>query len=181
MAIRAATPEDAPAIARVHVDSWRTTYRGLLPDQVLAGLSVPEREASWLHRLEASVPNSPSGSVFVAEDPTGEIVGFAAGGPSRGKDSAYAGELYAIYVLQEHQRKGIGRSIMNRVVEELRAFGCGSMVVWVLKGNPAERFYRHLGGKPSGEKIVRISGEDYLEIAYGWKNLEVLEMMARIS
>ena len=33
--IRQATPEDARAIAAVHVDSWRTTYRGLLRDAYL--------------------------------------------------------------------------------------------------------------------------------------------------
>src|ERR1041385_8579918 len=45
--IRPAAPEDAPAIARVHVESWRTTYRGIFPQGLLDGLSIEDRARSW--------------------------------------------------------------------------------------------------------------------------------------
>lgn len=177
MVIRAATPDDVPAIARVHVDSWRTTYRGLLPDKVLADLSSKRRQADWQQRIEAKAAEASSGCVFVAEV-AGELVGFASAGPNREEDSRYGAELYAIYILQEHQRRGIGRSITSRVLQELRTHGHDSMLVWVLKGNPAETFYRRLGGKLTGEKVVNIGDEDYLEVSYGWKDLKEFGLSA---
>lgn len=136
MSIRAADPEDAPAIARVHVDSWRTTYRGLLPDHVLANLSLEERQASWQQRIDAPALGRCSGFVFVAEDVTGRVVGFASGGPERENDSDFEGELYAIYLLKEHQGRGLGRRLTKHVVERLRSLGHNSMRVWGLEGKP---------------------------------------------
>ena len=49
--IRAAVPEDAASMARVHVDSWRSTYAGIVPAEYLAGLSYPNRESLWKELL----------------------------------------------------------------------------------------------------------------------------------
>jgi hypothetical protein len=43
--IRIATPDDAQALAEMHVASWRETYSGLLPDKMLSSLSVEARAA----------------------------------------------------------------------------------------------------------------------------------------
>jgi len=45
--IRSATASDAPAIGHVHVESWRSTYRGLMPDAVLVNLSAEQRATFW--------------------------------------------------------------------------------------------------------------------------------------
>jgi hypothetical protein len=44
MRIREATIADVAAIAKVHAESWRTTYKGLLPDDYLANLTYEQRE-----------------------------------------------------------------------------------------------------------------------------------------
>src|SRR3712207_4561798 len=103
MRIREARPTDAPAIARVHVDSWRTTYPGIFPDEVLAGLSYAEREAMW---TKIFADTTVRGFRYVAEDDTGEILGFAAGGPELTGDPQYTGQLYAIYLLSVSQGHG---------------------------------------------------------------------------
>jgi len=106
MEIRPATPDDARVIANVHVEAWRTTYRGLLPDDVLAQLSVERRAEGW--RQAAALTGQTGRSLFVAQEGT-RILGFAAGGPERTRDPLYTGELYAIYILESYQRRGIGR------------------------------------------------------------------------
>jgi hypothetical protein len=93
--VREAVPADACAIARVHVDSWRTTYRGIVPDSVLSQLSYEEREPMWQGILDAAEGQA---FVYVAVDESGQIVGFASGGPERSGDPDYKGELYAIYI-----------------------------------------------------------------------------------
>ena len=78
MLIREASPSDAAAIARVHVDSWRTTYAGIVPADYLANLSYTRREQFWCDILSTPTPRA----VYVAAQDTGEIVGFASGAPS---------------------------------------------------------------------------------------------------
>lgn len=130
MKIRKATLADAKGIARVHVDSWIATYRNIVPDTYLDQLSYEAREQLWTENLKAE-------NNFVAENDDREIIGFADGGKERtGKYAKLQGELYSIYILPEYQGKGIGRSLMKRVVQHLKANGQNSMLVWVLEENP---------------------------------------------
>ena len=83
----------------------------------------------------------------------------------------------AIYVLQEHQRKNIGLKLVKLIVERLIESSINSMIVWVLKGNPNCKFYEHIGGKYVGEKMLEIESTNYIEIAYGWKDItKILEI-----
>ncbi len=97
MIIRPARIEEAAGIARVQTDSWRSTYKGIVPDDYLASMSYEERTQGW--RTGLSSPTRIAYD-FVAEDDTGQIIGFISGGPVREHDPVYKGELYAIYLLQ---------------------------------------------------------------------------------
>src|SRR5947208_11025988 len=83
---------------------------------------------------------------YVAEEETGGIVGIASGGRERSGDPVYLGELYGIYLLQGHQRQGIGRCLTQAIVERLAQLRIHSMLVWVLAANPSRGFYEALGG-----------------------------------
>ncbi|MBX6352721.1 MAG: GNAT family N-acetyltransferase [Thermoflavifilum sp.] len=166
--IRRATPADAPAVARVHVDSWRTTYRGIVPDAFLDSLSYAESERRWRSGFEQP---SPGYAMFVAEGPDG-IVGFATGGRLRHAVLNYDGELYAIYIAAAHHRSGLGRRLVHRVAEHLTASGFHSMIIWALADNhPARRFYEALGGQLVSEADTDIGGKRLREVAYGWSDL----------
>ncbi len=168
--VRPATIVDAPAIARVHVDSWRTTYRGIVPQHILDELKYEEREQLWRRALS---PGSRS-FVYVAEDESGQVVGFASGGPAREDAPNHAGELYAIYLLQEHQGKGIGRWLFEAVVQELVNRGLNSMAIWVLADNPACGFYEAMGGRKVYERQEDIRGVMLQEVGYGWDDIRDL-------
>ena len=165
MHIRTARVHDAAAIAKVHVESWRTTYKGIVPDDFLAGLSYAQREPMW-HQILTN-PVSPS-YVYVAADDRGQVVGFVSGGPERSGDTVYTGELYAIYLLARYQGQGIGWQLVHTLVSRLRQEGMITLLLWVLAENPARRFYERLGGRPVYEKTVTIGGVPLLEVAYGW-------------
>ena len=136
MPIRDAILADAAAIARIHVDSWRTTYRGLMPDDLLAGLSYERREHQWTHDIAAS--GEGRGCVVVADVADAGIVGFASGGRCR-RDWPYAGELFAIYLAAAHQGRGLGRALLLAVADRLAAQGHESMLLWVLDTNALGR------------------------------------------
>ena len=94
MRVRPARPEDAAAIADVHVRTWQAAYEDVFGAERLAGIGDRRRE-QWEERLDAP---SPDWRVMVAEDDEG-VVGFVWSGDSR--DESGQGELFAIYVLPE--------------------------------------------------------------------------------
>jgi GNAT superfamily N-acetyltransferase len=170
--IRPAYLEDAPAIARVHVDTWRTTYNGIVPDKTLTNLSYEQHTQRWATDL--SKPERKA-LTLVAQDKHGHIVGFVTGGPVRSHiESVYASELYAIYILKEYQGHGLGRRLALALVEDLVRVGIYSMMLWVLVENPACYFYEALGGRPIRTGHIEIGGQMLEELAYGWRDIRVL-------
>lgn len=167
--VRLALPEDAEAIARVHVRSWQTTYRGLVPDEVLVGLSVERRGEWW-----KSVIGGPEQTGVAVAEEARQVVGFASYGAEHQGDSVYRGELFALYLLKEHQRKGWGRLLVAAAAEGLLQKGLTNMLVWVLSENPARSFYEKLGGVYLREKPIEIGGAALQESAYGWTDVHSL-------
>jgi ribosomal protein S18 acetylase RimI-like enzyme len=169
--LRPAAPGDEKAIARVFVASWRSTYEGLLPGDFLDSLSVGDSERRWGRTLREQAS---SHFVFLAEE-GGEAVGVASGGAEREGDPEYRGELYSLYVLPEHHRRGFGRRLVAAVAQRLAEGGMESMLVWVLRENePARRFYERLGGVYLREHAIQLAaGRRPLEVyeaGYGWRD-----------
>lgn len=174
--IRAAETRDGGAIGALHVASWRETYAGILPDALLAGLSVEARGAMWGGAI-ADPEAFGGGAVFVAEE-SGRMLGFGACGGQRDAGLArcgFGGEIGALYVLRAHQGRGIGRGIMAALAGALTERGHKGASLWVLRENaPARRFYEELGGAEVGERIERQGDAALVEIAYGWRDVGLL-------
>ncbi len=160
LTVRRARGLDAPALARVQVDSWRESYRGIIPQAYLDGLSYDAHERQWRRTLGAR------GWGFLAIW-QGQIVGLASGGRCRSV-KGFSGELYVLYLLRAYQGRGIGRALFDAVHHELARRGHGDILVWVLADNPARGFYERLGGEPAGEASCVIGGARLREVAYGW-------------
>jgi GNAT superfamily N-acetyltransferase len=169
--IRLASLADAFGIARVHVSSWRSTYRGIVPEAVLDGLSVEDRSVRWTQNLAQDVDKG--WFTLVAED-AGRVVGFASAGPERSEDPVFTGELGALYLLATHQRLGLGRRLVSEAARRLREAGMDSMLIWVLRDNPSRGFYEALGGQYVRRRVLAIGGVDLVEVAYGWKDTAVV-------
>ena len=169
--IREASLADASAIAKVQVDSWRSTYAGIIPREFLDTFSYEQRFEVWRNILSATTPGQ---FVYIAEDNSGNIVGFASGGQERGGDPVYEGELYAIYLLRPHQHKGLGKLLTSKIATRLLDEGLHSMLVWVLEMNPFRPFYEALGATRFSERDITIGGAAFSEVAYGWVDLRLL-------
>lgn len=164
-AIREATASDASGIARVHVDAWRATYRGIVPDAHLDAMSHVRSELRWCERLTA--PDAPGWFTLVA-DADATVAGFASAGPERSGLAAFAGEIGGLYVLPEFQGKGMGRALVHASVGRLLEAGLPSLLIWVLRDNPSRAFYQRLGGEVVMEQPIEIGGANLIEVAYGW-------------
>lgn len=168
MKIREAEPKDAEAIARVHLESWKTTYPGIIPQAYIDGLHLENGIANWNKRLAEH-----NSQTLVAEGEAG-VVGFAAGGAIVHRVDGFDGELGAIYLLASHQGQGLGKALVKGIAERLRSQGFANMVVWVLKENPACGFYERMGGVRVAEQMIEIGGVALPEVAFGWKDIESL-------
>lgn len=167
--LRPAILDDAATIARVHVASWRSTYRALLPADFLDSLT----EAGYADRWRRFIGDG-SSRVYVVEDER-ELVGFASGGRERAGEKGYTGELYAIYVLDGFQRRGYGRELVRAVVGGLREMGLQDMIIWVLLDNrPARLFYERLGGVYVRSQPITIGSATLEEVSYGWPRLDAV-------
>jgi GNAT superfamily N-acetyltransferase len=166
-AIREATLADAEGIARVHTDSWQTSYRGILPDNVLDRIDVGQRTASRRQILSRR-----EGFHLVAYDLThGDIVGLCDAGASR-RSVPQQGEVYAIYLAHRAKRHGLGQEMFDRVKAWLVANQMPSMIVWVLENNHhARRFYEAQGGIPGGRLRTAVAGHPVVELSYIWDRL----------
>jgi len=167
--VRAAAIGDAGGIARVHVDTWRTAYRGIVSNAHLAAISYEKSEANW-----ASAMKEGARICYIAQEGSGRIVGFACGGAIREPVPGYSGEIYAMYIVQPFQRHGIGQRLLAAAADELLRRGISSIVVWALAENPCKAFYEKLGGAPVAEKTIEIGGKSLREIAYGWTDIRTL-------
>ena len=156
--IRSATPEDARAIAEVHVATWRGAYGHVFPPEVLDALDVGERERLWRESLADD-----DIAVYIADDGD-RVVGFVSVGPSRDADGE--GELYAIYVDPDAWGTGAGSALIAAGRRWL-AERYPAATLWVLEDNPrARRFYEREGWVAGRRRIDEIRGVEVAEVQY---------------
>lgn len=164
MLLRPAQPDDALAVAQVHVRSWQVAYRDLLPAEYLDRLRAEERAEKYdFASRDARTPRT----IVAAEGDT--ILGFATTAPSRDRDLLNWGELCALYVDPEHWGRGIGPALIAAARERLSAEGFHNALLWVLDGNiRAERFYRNDGWRPDGaHRTEEVWGITIQELRFG--------------
>lgn len=124
--LRPLTPDDAEALALLHVEVWEAAYGDLMPASIFVErrATLPERVERW--RLAATT--SPARTI-VAIDDAGRLLGFSSDGPSRDEDLPDLHELWGLYVDAAAWGTGIGHRLLGHAVRDAPAF------LWVLAGN----------------------------------------------
>lgn len=166
--IREARAVDAPAIARVHVESWRSAYAGLLPDSVLVQMCEHTHTAEWARVLGQRRNRE---IVLVADAGEHGVIGFGSCGRGREKRLVHAGEIFTLYILPEFQDRGIGRRLLNRLFDAMVSRGMKSAIAWVLAENPSRFFYETMRGRRVAERDETLWNTVLHEIAYGWDDI----------
>lgn len=164
---RVATIADCAAVAEAHVRSWRGSFEGLVPQGFLDAMSVERRTNAFAQRFAAGGFYR----MFVAEAAGSGVVGFADFGEPRGAIEGYDGELYAIYLLPEFQRRGLGRELFKLGTKFLAANGRRSMYLLALEVSPYRTFYERMGGRIVGRLSIELDGVPFDELVYGWDSL----------
>lgn len=143
--IRKATYNDLPALANLHVQAWKDTYKGLMPQAHLDSLDSNKRLAFW---QKAFLENSdPQKHPFIAEQ-NGILIGFVASGKGRHNILTDKGEIYAIYVNKRDLGKGVGYALFKAATDSLLEMGFSEVGLWVLTTNEqAKTAYAKWGGQ----------------------------------
>lgn len=179
MILRHPTPDDIPDLARIHVAGWQAAYGGLVDQAYLDAQNTADYAQNWARWLA-----SPDFSALIAHDDDGKAAGFISFGrlrtPPPGMSPIrplYAAEIYAIYILPEYWRAGLGRQLIDAAVTNLGERKLRSLCLWVLEGNTrAVAFYKALGGQKCGTKRIEIGGRTVVEAAFGWRDTRILQM-----
>jgi ribosomal protein S18 acetylase RimI-like enzyme len=152
VAIRDATTADTEEIATLHLVSWGSAYRDIVPDGFLESITLESRITRWRRAL--SKLESPSTETAVAVS-AGAILGVCSSGPRREPASTDAGEIYALHIGPESRRRGLGRMLLDDALQRFSTRGLSSAVLWVLRDNAgARRFYEAQGWSFTGEDQV---------------------------
>ena len=167
ISIRPAAISDAAAIAHVHVESWQTTYAGIMPDAYLASLDETLRARLWNEWLTAE-------ALVLVAALNGRVVGFAHAGPCREPIQSCDAELYSIYLLQDTQKRGTGTALLRAMAAALLQRKFRSMAVWVLEQNRSRNFYKRMGAKLVMSQVIDVGGARLMEVAYAWPDLKLI-------
>ncbi len=165
-----AGPQDAQALAQVHVTAWRETYRGLLPDHFLDRMSVPVHA----RRFTRSLVSPGEHEITLAAADRAGIVGYVAGGPSRTRLAGEA-EVTTLYLLRPHQGHDLGRRLLTAAAWVFADQGATSLMISVLRDNlPARGFYERLGGQADAPRREPGPGGVTYEVSYRWPDIRML-------
>lgn len=151
---------DAWAIADIHVASWQSAYREILPARYLDSLHVVDVGPRWLQRVQTQVRLRPLVCDLWVIEENGTVVGFSLLGACRDQargDEAdmigFAGEVHMIYLHPRRLGAGLGKHLLEHALDLLAQRGYYWAVVWVLEDNHrAQAFYRRMGLRPDGAR-----------------------------
>ncbi len=173
--LRPAAVSDAPAIARVQVETWRDTYAGVLPSDMLIRMSVERHAGFWRMTLMGRGGRETATVALVGE----ALVGFGSAGAARGAWPAKTGEIFTLYLLPDHQNRGLGRALLRALLAGLQRQGMKRAIVWVVQENPSRFFYEAMGGQLCARRTETLWGTEVRTLAYQWPALD--DAIARLD
>ncbi len=173
ISIREARSEDAETIAKINIASWRTTYRGLIEDATLDAMNSEEYLKKWNNIFNTLGANE--NFCFVAENTSGDVVGYSLCGKNRNAKFDFNGEIFAIYLLKEFQGQGIGKKLFLQSVHEFKKRDIASFLLFVLSSNsPSRKFYESFNPDFTTEETITIDKRQYYDFCYRWSDIEAI-------
>ena len=171
--LRAAAPDDALAIATLHVDVWRVTYRGLAPAPAFVALDVGRRHERWKLLL------ADAAHLTLVAELSGTLAGFGLAGPPTDPVFGDRAEVKNLYVGLDFARRGLGRSLLAALAAAMRERGHSGLALGVVAGNdPAIAFYRALGGREIGAYTDPGPLWRSRNLVFAWDDLDTLAALA---
>jgi len=170
--IKYAGLKDYEGIAKVHVDTWISSYKGIISDRRLRSMSYEKSGKKWFDIISACADDKKE-TVLSAFDKN-EPVGFCHFGRLKRKSellNGFEGEIKAIYILKDHQKKGLGGKLIKKITQIFKNNGIDSFIAWVLKDNSSADFYVKTGAELITETDLTIGEQTLKGLCFGWRNI----------
>ena len=158
--IRKANINDAKEIIKVNMLGWKQTYKGIFPQKFLDNLDINDEIS--IQKCEAKIKE------YAVCEIDNKIVGIVRYGKNKKDYDDSYGEIYALYVLNDYQRQGIGLNLMKFAFKELKK-NFHSILISTLVENTANEFYQKAGGILIGNSPFVLENNTYLENLYEFK------------
>lgn len=171
--IKELTLEDIPDYVKVDTLAWQESYKGIIADSILDEVvnNVENSIQKQINKFDNDKKNNIKKFVLKVNN---EAVGMTGIGKSTYEKYEDIGELYSLYLLNKVKKKGYGKMLFYHDVKELISLGFNSMVIGCLVNNPANDFYKHMGGKLIDVITKNIKGFDMIENIYYYTNINNL-------
>ncbi|UYP47519.1 hypothetical protein NEF87_003804 [Candidatus Lokiarchaeum ossiferum] len=155
---------DIQKISQINVNVWKSAYKGVIPVSYLDSINYQDNFQAWKKIFN----NQGKDELFLVAELNSEVIGFVWAGPEREKGIKNQSELYAIYIKEINQRKGVGKKLFTIIFDEFQKREYQSMVLWTLKENPYRFFYESLGGELNSTKKEDFNGTKLFLSEYHW-------------
>lgn len=156
--IRKAKRNDSEAIIDVNIKTWLDTYKGIISDDFLQS-RVEARQQS-IDKCRNTVEENDNVYVAILDD---KLVGISSFGKSKIQKYYNYGEIYSLYVLKDYQKRGIGKAILFKAIEDLQHQGYKGIIVSCIKKNPSNKFYIKMGGRIIDKKTSLLGSQEIEE------------------
>ena len=139
--IRKAKPEEAEATIDINIAVWKTTYKDLIPMEIIEKLQVKDKER--IKSKEDRIREKQNTIVALVD---GKIFGYHSIASARNVEYENCGEIFALYIIGKYKGNGFGKMLVEQAKKELKILGFDKIIIACLKGNPSNEFYKHIGG-----------------------------------
>ncbi|GEN89885.1 GNAT family N-acetyltransferase [Oceanobacillus sojae] len=164
--IREARTSDAGGMGKVNVESWQTSYQGIIDNRFLQQLSVEDKKQKWKNIIQAG-----DSIILVAVDTDDKVVGYITISTKESEASAGTDQVTALYLLEDWQGKGIGKALLLEGFKRFLDLSVHTVQVEVLAENRSRLFYERLGAELVEKKEIQIAGDVLDLLVYEWKDI----------
>lgn len=133
--IKQATINDVPIIQQIAYETWPKTYGAILSEaQINYMLQLMYNKNELEHQIQ-------NGYKYLLANNENQMIGFAA----FNEISLHTFKLQKLYVLPEAQGTGLGKFLLNHIIQEIKSNGAVSLILNVNRHNNALSFYTKMG------------------------------------
>ena len=162
IAIVPAEKSMAYKIAKAHIKSSQTAYKGIIPQDFLKNISVEARAKSYKFGDDLGKDD-----FFFAVKISGDIAGLLYICKYRGEAPADTGEIGGIYLAPKYWHRGYGKKMMDFSIDFLKNKGYNTIKIWVLEQNKnAIDFYKKFGFSFDGTEKISKLGSSLKTVRY---------------
>lgn len=161
--IRYANLDDSDVLGKIHSESSRAGFKGIIPDHILNDVfSIERRTKRFVSEISEGSPRT--AVIFEAKEPAG-LISF--GKCRYGNNDKSWIEIWRVYLAPKFWGSGVAEELIEWVIKEILNEHFTNIELWVLEENMrARNFYEKMGFKHDNTFQISNTGKELKELRY---------------